>query len=92
MQGDLPSLAGFSWVAAVDPNLIPDVNSSIGIAEARDGPMLKIENLHATVDGKAILNGIGLALNAGRDPRDHGAERVGQVDLPTCSPGGRAMR
>jgi len=27
--------------------------------------MLKIENLHATVDGKAILNGIGLTLNAG---------------------------
>ena len=27
--------------------------------------MLKIENLHATVDGKAILNGVDLALNAG---------------------------
>jgi len=27
--------------------------------------MLKIENLHATVDGKAILNGIGLTLNPG---------------------------
>jgi Fe-S cluster assembly ATP-binding protein len=27
--------------------------------------MLKIENLHATVDGKAILNGISLALNPG---------------------------
>jgi len=27
--------------------------------------MLTIENLHATVDGKAILNGIDLALNAG---------------------------
>jgi Fe-S cluster assembly ATP-binding protein len=27
--------------------------------------MLAIENLHATVDGKAILNGIGLAVNAG---------------------------
>jgi Fe-S cluster assembly ATP-binding protein len=27
--------------------------------------MLKIENLHATVDGKAILNGIGLQLNPG---------------------------
>ena len=27
--------------------------------------MLKIENLHATVDGKAILNGISLALNRG---------------------------
>ena len=27
--------------------------------------MLKIENLHATVDGKPILNGIGLALNPG---------------------------
>ena len=28
-------------------------------------PMLKIENLHATVDGKAILKGISLALNPG---------------------------
>jgi Fe-S cluster assembly ATP-binding protein len=27
--------------------------------------MLRIEDLHATVDGKAILNGVGLALNAG---------------------------
>jgi Fe-S cluster assembly ATP-binding protein len=27
--------------------------------------LLKIENLHATVDGKAILNGIDLSLNAG---------------------------
>ena len=31
--------------------------------------------------------------NAGRDPRDHGAERGGQVDArPTCSPAGPAMR
>jgi len=27
--------------------------------------MLKIENLHATVNGKEILKGIGLAINAG---------------------------
>ena len=27
--------------------------------------MLKIENLHATVDGKPILNGLTLAVNAG---------------------------
>ena len=42
--------------------------------------MLKIENLHATVDGKAILKGISLDAESGRDPCDHGAERVGQVD------------
>ena len=47
--------------------------------------MLKIENLHATVDGKPILKGISLTLNAGRDPCDHGAERVGQVDARLCA-------
>ena len=48
--------------------------------EGRLPGMLRIENLHATVDGKAILKGISLAAEAGRDPRDHGAERLGQVD------------
>ena len=47
--------------------------------------MLKIENLHATVDGKAILKGISLVAEPGRDPCDHGAERVGQVDLGLCA-------
>ena len=47
--------------------------------------MLKIENLHATVDGKAILKGISLDPEPGRDPCDHGPERVGQVDARLCA-------
>jgi len=40
--------------------------ASSSIRTSNDGDlMLKIENLHATVDGKAILNGIGLTVNAG---------------------------
>ena len=38
----------------------------VGDAQERSlRQMLKIENLHATVDGKAILKGISLALNPG---------------------------
>jgi Fe-S cluster assembly ATP-binding protein len=42
--------------------------------------MLEIENLHATVDGKEILKGISLSINAGEIHAIMGPERVGQVD------------
>ena len=41
--------------------------------------MLEIKNLHARIaDGREILKGIDLAVEAGRGARDHGAERLGQ--------------
>lgn len=35
--------------------------------------MLKIKNLHASVDGKEILKGIDLEINARRSSCDYGA-------------------
>ena len=35
--------------------------------------MLEITDLHATVDGKAILNGLTLSVGAGAGACDHGA-------------------
>ena len=47
--------------------------------------MLKIENLHATVADKPILNGLTLDRAGGRGACDHGAERRGQVDAGLCA-------
>ena len=41
-------------------------------------PMLEIKNLCAGVEGKQILKGLNLTINAGRGPRRHGAERQRQ--------------
>ena len=45
---------------------------------------LEIRDLHVTVDAedgpREILRGVDLTVRAGRDPRDHGAERLRQVD------------
>ena len=47
--------------------------------------MLKIDNLHAEIDGKEILKGLTLVRERGRSARDHGAERRGQVDARLCA-------
>ena len=48
-------------------------------------PLLEIKNLHVEIDGKEILKGLDLAVNAGRGARDHGAERLGQIDARLCA-------
>ena len=52
--------------------------------------MLEIKNLHVTVDGKQILNGLDLTVDEGRGARHHGPERLGQVDARLCA--GRQAR
>ncbi len=43
--------------------------------------MLEIANLHARLsDGREILKGIDLSVARRRGARDHGAERLGQID------------
>ena len=42
--------------------------------------MLEIKNLHVTVDGREILRGIDLTVECRRGARDHGPERLGQID------------
>ena len=50
-----------------------------------DNKMLEISNLHATVADKPILNGVSLYRPGGRSARDHGPERIGQVDARLCA-------
>ena len=51
--------------------------------------MLTIKNLHVKLqeEDKAILKGVDLEVEAGRRACDHGAERVGQVDVELCPVG-----
>jgi Fe-S cluster assembly ATP-binding protein len=49
--------------------------------------MLKIENLHAKVDGKPILNGISLTLNAGEIHAIMGPNGSGNSRLHHGRPG-----
>ncbi len=50
--------------------------------------VLKIENLHAEIDGKPILKGLTLEVNAGEVHAIMGPQRRGQVDAGLCA--GRA--
>jgi Fe-S cluster assembly ATP-binding protein len=43
-------------------------------------PLLEIENLHVEIDGKKILKGVDLAVNAGEVHAIMGPERFGEID------------
>ena len=49
--------------------------------------MLRIDNLHATVDGKAILKGISLTLNPGEIHAIMGPNGSGKSTLVLCACG-----
>ena len=42
--------------------------------------MLEVKNLTVSIHGKPILDGLNLTVEDRRGRRDHGAERVGQID------------
>ena len=54
--------------------------------------MLRIENLHAEVDGKAILKGLSLSLNPGEIHAIMGPNGAGKSTLVMSCRGGRVMR
>ena len=55
-------------------------------------PLLQIENLHASVGGKPILRGVDLTVECRRGPRDHGAQRLRQVDARPRARGPARLR
>ena len=46
--------------------------------------MLEVKNLSVSIHGKPILEGLNLNVKAGQGRRDHGAERLRQVDAFLC--------
>ena len=44
-------------------------------------PLLEIENLHVEIDGKKILKGVGLAVNAGEVDAIMGQNGSAEVDI-----------
>ena len=55
--------------------------------------LLEIKNLHVALeDGTEIVKGVDLAVDVGRDARDHGPERVGQVDARLRADGPPGVR
>jgi ABC-type branched-subunit amino acid transport system ATPase component len=55
--------------------------------------MLEIKNLHVKLEeeDKQILKGVDLTVEAGQGARDHGAERLGQVDAVLRAVGARRL-
>ena len=58
----------------------------------KDRECFEIKDLHATVDGKKILNGLTLSLGEGEVHAHHGPERLGQVDAVLRAGGSRRLR
>jgi len=44
-------------------------------------PLLEIENLHVEIDGKKILKGVDLAVNAGEVPASMGPNGSAEMDI-----------
>ncbi len=44
-------------------------------------PLLEIENLHVEIDGKKILKGVDLSVNAGEVPASMGPNGLAEMDI-----------